>query len=382
MPVCAARRSAAPSQVVVLAGREEAAGQRAVAAGLFAAGRHDGHHGLVALHGEDRRVDADGDRSAAEAACKCDFGCSALVCWRAGRSMKASIKIKALGARRRSWQFSGAARARIRSLAAAGALRARSVRMVGGDREGDRFAGGDAAADASRRRHHAALAAERRVGEPDHQAVGIGGRRGLAQPRGDQFLGCIGIDGAQRRVGGSRRAADAGPAVHDDRPAAAPVRARTRSAGRCARCRARRSRPAARRCRGCESGCAGRAGSAAASRRTISSCSQVSRCEALLRATVWGTALSGHTWMAPSLRRARACSLPRLVCSMSSVLVGRWRGADGTRAERPAAIPATGSWTAHRSGPGTAAWASATDTASSASSRWRSGSGTPRGTPK
>ena len=41
---------------------EKPAGERAVAAvALFAALGHDGHHGLVALHGEDRSVQADCD---------------------------------------------------------------------------------------------------------------------------------------------------------------------------------------------------------------------------------------------------------------------------------------------------------------------------------
>ena len=48
-------------EAVVLAGREQAAGERAVAA-LLAARRYDGDHGLVALHGKDRRIEADGNR--------------------------------------------------------------------------------------------------------------------------------------------------------------------------------------------------------------------------------------------------------------------------------------------------------------------------------
>ena len=48
-------------EAVVLAGREQAAGERVVAA-LLAARRHDGNHGLVTLHGKDCRIEADGNR--------------------------------------------------------------------------------------------------------------------------------------------------------------------------------------------------------------------------------------------------------------------------------------------------------------------------------
>src|SRR5438874_9710977 len=95
--------------------------------------------------------------------------------------------------------------------------------MVGGKGEGGRFAGEDAAADRLDGAHHAASAAEGGVGEPYHETVRVGGGRGLAQAHRDQLLGSLRVYGAQRGVGGGGGAADAGPAVHHDRPAPVPI---------------------------------------------------------------------------------------------------------------------------------------------------------------
>ena len=56
--------------------------------------------------------------------------------------------------------------------------------MIGREREGQRFTGYHTAADRFDRAHHAAVAAQRVVGEPDNKAVWVGGGRGF--PHGDR----------------------------------------------------------------------------------------------------------------------------------------------------------------------------------------------------